>query len=225
MNTTSCPNGRTSTSQWMNFCPSLQLGQGVTPRAPSSSASFVAVVAAALCRINAAFCLVPDLPKELSSLASERARSGRARNAAGNGRSAKEKEWEKGREEGRKEEGGNFLGTPSLSFSLFFLLPIFSHLFPGQTFILNAVPGLYLCTAALRWVRTVGMKSADVGENRIHIMNCRSCQVGGGGGGAAAVPRGEELWRACYSGRLPSEIWTVNSTFPPSHLQYTEGEV
>ena len=25
--------------------------------------------------------------------------------------------------------------------------------------------------------------------------------------------------------RLPSEIWTVNSTFPPSHLQYTKGEV
>ena len=123
-------------------------------------------------------------PKELSSRPGERARKRRGKWSA------------RKRERMGERKEGIFWGPPPSYFLPF--LPIFSHLFPGQTFILNAVlsrPRSSAVSASLsisvHRVRMVGMKSVVArGENRIHIMNCRCCQAGGGGG----IPRGEELW-------------------------------
>ena len=145
----------------LNLC----LGQRVIRRLPRPLAPSLVVRSGrgrrlvscpAGCGINAAFCLVRDLPKELSSpRASERASErrkhcGRRREMVGPQK----------RKNGRESEGrGNFVGALLL---LSCSLPISSHLFPGQTFVLNAVPGrivaetLRVCE---RWVRTLEVKS------------------------------------------------------------------
>ena len=105
----------------LNLC----LGQRVIRRLPRPLAPSLVVRSGrgrrlvscpAGCGINAAFCLVRDLPKELSSpRASERAAK-TLRPPAGNGRSAKEKEWERerGEREFRRGPPPSFLLPPYL---------------------------------------------------------------------------------------------------------------